>query len=413
MLTRNRPLDAAALVLAVVSLLAPQLAAAQDVPEPSPRFARYMPLYPGQYGDLAVQRDTRDSSFDAAGNERDSAVPTLPGQTKFPRTDVVAGLTWHLPLFEDYDIPFISSTTHLLRVQLRYADTRTEGPLAAFIADDSDDASTNADDLRNEGSGIGDVTVEGGSFLYGADNWRTRQGSPLAVLFKAGLRINFGSYDRDAPTSAGTNTPEFHAVLGVHAQPWKGSFVDVGVGRRAYLKNQDPAFGGLAPTQQGDDTWFDVSLAQQLGRRFFLTAFYYDRSGDSNQYTPVLFAPNPPEPPPNSDNFPSTGIYSDGGTELQTMGLALDVFAGQRWQLGLQWTHPTAGRSGQFDLPYTNRTPPGCTVGATGCMTSDGETVFVDAYGPARVFATDRFTVSARFQFGEGDTFTCVGCERR
>lgn len=412
MLTLNRLLEPAALAVAAVAMLAASQAAAQDVPEPSPRFARYMPLYPGQYGDFAVQRDSRSRTFDASGTERDTGVPTLAGETGFSRTDVVAGLTWHLPLFEDYDIPFISSTQHLLRVQLRYARTETDGPLAAFIADDSDDADTNADDLRNNGSGIGDVTVEGGSFLYGAGNWRTRERSPLAVLFKAGLRLNFGNYDRDAPTSAGTNTPAFHAVLGVHAQPWTGGFLDVGIGRRAYLKNQDPAFGGLAPTQQGDDTWFDVTLAQQFGGRFFATAFYFDRSGDPNQYTPVLFAPNPPEPPPNSDNFPTPGIYHDRGTELQTVGLALDFFASQRWQLGLQWTHPTGGRSGQFNLPYTNRTPPGCTPGATGCMTSDGETVFIDAYGPARVFATDRFTLSARFQFGEGDTFTCVGCKQ-
>lgn len=398
--------------LALAALLAWALpASAQDVPEPGLAFARYMPLYPGQYGDVQVLRSSNDRVFDARGQEQDTAVPTLDGQTRFPRTDVVAGLTWHLPLFEDYGIPFISSTQHLLRVQLRYASTATEGPLAAFIADDSDDASTDADDLRNDGSGIGDVTVEAGSFLYGAGDWRTRERSPLAVLLKAGLRINFGNYDRDAPTSAGTNTPAFHALLGVHWQPWRGAFVDAGLGYREFFKNQDPAFGALAPAQQGDDTWVDLSLAQQLGSRAFVSVSYLARDGDPNRYDQVRFAPNPPEPPPNSDNYPTPGSYHDTGTELRRLGVAIDVFAGQRWQLGLRWEHPLSGRSGQFDLPYTNRTPEGCTPGATGCMTSEGETVFVDAYGPARVFASDRWALTARFQFGEGDTFTCVGCE--
>ena len=407
---RPKRLATGALCLAALVLMGAPLHA-QDVPEPGPAFARYMPLYPGQYGDVQMLRSANDRSFDTQGQERDTATPTLAGQTRVSRTDLIAGLTWHLPLFEDYDIPFISRTQHLLRVQLRYANTGTDGPLAAFIADDSDDASTDADDLRSDGSGIGDVTVEAGSFLYGAGDWRSRERTPLAVLLKAGLRVNVGNYDRDAPTSAGTNTPAFHAVLGVHWQPWPGGFVDAGLGYREYFKNQDPAFGALAPSQQGDDTWLDLSVAQQLGRRAFLTLSYLDRDGDPNRYDQVRFAPNPPEPPPNSDNFPTPGRYADNGTALRRLGLSLDLFASQRWQLGLRWEHPLSGRSGGFALPYTNRTPEGCTPGATGCMTSEGETVFVDGYGPARVFASDRWALTARFQFGEGDTFTCVGCE--
>ena len=73
---------------------------------------------------------------------------------------------------------------------------------------------------------------------------------------------------------------------------------------------------------------------------------------------------------------------------------------------------PLSGASGAFALPYTDRSPAGCTPGSLGCITTEGDTVQVDGYGHARVFASDRWMVSATYHFGEGDTFTCVGCEQ-
>lgn len=400
--------------LAGLALLASGPLAAQDVPNPAPEFGRYLPLYPGQYLDVQVIRDPRDELFAADGRRIDTASPAVtdrPGNTEMPRTDLIATLTWHFPFFEDYQIPFISSRTWLASVRIGYADMDTTGGLNAFINDDSDDEGTDADDLRNNGAGVRDLEFTFGTFLLGSENWRTRERTDFALRTTIGMRWNTGQYDRDAPTSAGSNAIAFDLGLAAHWQPLTRTFVDAGARLREYIKNQDPAFGALAPTQQGDDLFLDVSLAHLFPNGLAVTAFGTHRDGDPNAYTNVRFAPNPPEPGTGGDNYPTPGTYFDDGTELTTVGLGLTWFATQDLTLGLHWTHPTSGRSGEFTLPYTDRQPAGCTPGSVGCTTTEGETIVTDGYGPGRVFASDRFALSLTYHFGEGDTFTCVGCE--
>ncbi len=378
----------------------------------APQFGRYMPLYPGQYLDLSYETDEGDRAFDANGRERDSAVQSWPDPTAWPRDSLNAALTWHFPWFESYGAPFISSRTWMARISLRHARTSTRGGLTAFINDTSDDASTDADDLRNNGSGIGDMSFEFGTYLFGSptETWRVRDRSPLALLALLGFTANFGAYDRDAPVSAGSNSPSAHAQMGLHWQPWPGAFLDAGLKYTEYFKNQDPAFGALAPAQQGSDLDLDLSLGQRLLPGLYLNLFATAREGGANVYENPRFAPNPPSPPPGSDTYPTPGRYRDGGTALRTLGVSLSWFVTQRLRLSLDWTRPVAGESGAFELPYTIRTPEGCTAGATGCSTVDGERIITDGFGPARVLASDRLSLHLSFSFLERDTFNCRGC---
>lgn len=392
------------------------LGAAQAA-EPAPQFGRYMPLYPGLYLDAGYDLDEADSSYDRDGNRQDSAAPQAGGQTAFPERRLRADLTWHLPLFEGKGLPFFSSRTHLIRVSLNHASVRTDGRLAEFAADSSDDASTDADDLRNNGSGVGDLGFEFGSFLLGSPSsgWRTGERPPYALLATVGVRLPFGRYDRDAPVNAGSNTASAHWQLGGHWQPWNGALVDAGFSWRHYFDNEEPAFGALAPARQGSDRVLDLSLAQRLGRGWYASAYGLDRQGGRNRYVNPRFAPNPPSPGGvlgSADNFPTPGSYEDEGTALRETGLGLHWFATQRMLIGLQYSHPLSGKSGQFLLPYTNRSPAGCTPGGLGCVLTEGDTALVDGLGPARVFASDRWTLSLRYQFGQGDPYACAGCKR-
>jgi hypothetical protein len=390
---------------------------AASAAEPAPQFGRYMPLYPGLYLDAGYAWDDADRSFDQAGDEQDSAAPQAGGQTAFPERRLHASLTWHLPLFETAGLPFFSSRTHLLRLTLRQASVRTDGRLADFAADASDDADTEADDLRNNGSGVGDLSFEFGSFLLGSPNsaWRQGERSPYAVLATVGVRLPFGQYDRDAAVNAGSNTAAAQLQLGGHWQPWSGGLLDAGYTWRHYFDNEDPAFGALAPARQGSDQLIDLSLAQRLVSGLYASVYGLDRRGGKNRYVNPRFSPNPPPPAPvlgGSDNFPTPGSYQDEGTALREAGLGLHWFVGQRVLLGLQYSHPLSGESGQFLLPYTDRAPAGCTPGGLGCSLSEGETVRVDGLGAARVYASDRWTLSLRYQFGQGDAYACAGCKR-
>lgn len=389
---------------------------AASAAQATPTFGRHMPLYPGQYLNASFSSDDGDRAFAADGSERDTSVPSLAGRTQLPRDAVEMRLTWHFPLFETYELPFVSSRMWVAAASLRFADTQAEGALADFALDDSDDADTDADELRTGGSGVGDASLSLGTYLYGAPSsqWRTRERAPLAVLARLGLDFPVGDYHRDAPVSAGSNTPALWLELGLHAQPWNGAFIDAGLRLTEYYKNQDPAFGALAPSQQGDRWSWDLSLAQRLGGGVYLSVFASGFDNEANRYDNPRFAPNPPptDIPFNTDNYPTPGSYFDRGTELRSAGVGLSAFLTQRLLLGLHYSRPLSGRSGEFDLPYTNRTPAGCTPGSVGCLLRDGDSVRVDGLGPARSLASDRLTLTLQFNFLARDTFNCVGCEK-
>lgn len=397
--------------LAILAALLPLGAAAAELP-PAP--GRYMPLYPGLYGTAGYYQDDRDSVFDQSGARRDSASPSAGGQTAFPEKTAVAELLWHFPMFESQHLPFFSSRTHFARVRSSFTQTSTTGRLADFAADPSDDGNTEADRLENAGSGNGDLTLEFGSYLYGSgsDTWRTRASTPFAVLASASVNLPFGVYNRDAPVSSGSNTSWAQGRLGVHWQPWTGSLVDYGMAYREYFQNYDAAFGRTAPTDQGDDKLWDLSLAQRVLPGLYVGLFGTRRQGAPNLYENPRFAVNAPAASsPSNSTAPAPGGYYDGGTGLTVFGLSLDYFVTQRWLAAIHYSRPQSGRSGEFDLPYNEHSPAGCKDGATSCTTSDAGTVHVDGLGPARSYASDRLTVTLTYNFGLGDTFTCTGCE--
>jgi hypothetical protein len=372
--------------------------------EPLPAHGRYLPLYPGLYLDLGYAQDERDRAFDARGDERASALPNTGDGISFAERRIDATFTWTFPLFEGRDLPFLSSRLHTARVHLNYALSDTEGSLADFIADSDGD-------LRSDGSGIGDVGFEFGSFLWGGGDWRTRgQPAPSSALLLLGIRVPTGVYDHNAPINAGSNQWALQATLGSQYQPWSGARLEAGYRYRLHLRNHQPQFGGLAPVEQGDDQRLDMSLHQSIRGGWSAGLVFTVLRGANNVYEDPQFAPNAPAPPNGADNFPTPGQYRDDGIGLDLVGLVLEGFISQRLRARLAWLHPLAGQSGEFDLPFTNRRPAGCIPGALGCQLSAGDTVRIDGLGPARAYASDRLQLSLTWQFGQGDAYTCPGC---
>lgn len=382
--------------------------------EPAPLMGRYLPLYPGTYFTAGFLRDERDSSFDRNGNEVASAVPTAAGSTGFPESRYEATFAWYFPLFETRDYAFISDRLFTTRLGFGYANEDSEGGLVQFIATNPDGRPR----TRTGANGWRDVTLEFGSFLYGSDNWRTRANTPVSVLLLLGFTAPVGTYDRQAPVTPGSNHFTWHANLGAHWQPWRGGFLDAGAGWRGHETDDEPQFGGLAPKRQGDDLLLDASFAQKLWGGLYLTAFFTHRETQANTYRDIAYAPNAPDPPPaappavSSETFPTPGTYRDGGTFLRTAGVNLQYFLSQRWLLGLHWTHPLAGESGQFLLPFTDRTcTAGGSPGAVTCTDSAGETRLQDGQGAARSFASDSLMLTLIYSFPSKDLFPCPGCQ--
>ncbi|HUS24475.1 MAG TPA: transporter [Candidatus Binatia bacterium] len=400
---------------AAALLLHPQLSPAQEL---SPQFDRYRPLYPAMYFAGGYAQDERDRAFDQSGHEQASATPSW-GDTAFPERSEVAQFTWHFPLFESYGVPLVSTRTWMGRVTARYAQLQTTGFLADYVqAHGGSDPATEADDLTNSATGLGDTTFEFGSFFLGSENWRTRTATPYSALLLVGATVPTGIYQHEAPVTPGGNHLSFHAQLGGHWQPWRGGFVDAGVGYRVHLVNDEPQFGQLAPSKQGDDRFWDVSIAQRVVRGLYLEGFLTDRAGASNAYRNPTYAPNAPDAPPNTllttnRTYPTPGEYRDGGTALRTWGGSLQYFVTQRVLAGISYTLPLSGKSGEFDLPFSNRAcGTGGGPGAGSCTIGENGSAHEDGLGAARSYASRRLMLTLRFNFGQGDAFTCTGCER-
>lgn len=398
---------AAVVMLALAS--APALAA-----DPAPGFARYLPLYPGLYGTASFVADDRDAIYRQDGSKSGNAAPNAggSGRTAFPEKRTTADFTWYFPMWEADGIPFFSSRLHTARVSLQHGQARTEGRLAEFAADATDDSYTEADRLENNGSGIGDLTLEFGSVLYGSPDWRQGERTSLAVTALLGVTLPFGAYNRDAPVNVGDNSAGMHLTLGASWQPWTGGFLDAGVTQRVYTQNQDAAFGQLSPTERGDELAWDLSLAQRVVRGLYVGVFAERRRGDPNAYENPRFAPNAPPPPGDfTSNEPVPGLYHDGGTALARYGFTLNYFLAQNWLAGVAYVRPHSGRSGEFVLPFENHNPGGCTTGAPSCQVNPAGAVRVDGLGSARTFASPTLRFTLTYAFGQGDTFTCRGCE--
>jgi hypothetical protein len=384
-----------------VAILALALSASQ-APAAVPDLVPYRPLYPALYASAAFETDAGDESFDAAGQRRDTALPNLQGRGELPGDALDFRLGWTFPLFEQDALPFFSQRLHTARVNLHYADLESKGALGEFIDTRSG--------LQRAGGGTGDVTLEFGSWLSGSARWREGVTGPLSTLLLVGLNLPVGVYDREAPANAGSNHLSAHLKLGAHGSPWRGAFLDGGLGMRIHGRNEEPAFGALTPAERGDELLWDLHLAQRLRTGWYLVAGASGSEGEANTYRDPRFTTQPTAAAPGSDVAPVAGRYRDAGTDTRLARLGLHWFATQRLIAALHWTHPFDGQSGEFDLPLQQRSPAACTPGVLGCLTSSAGSVRQDGFGSARSLASDRIGLTLTWQFGQGDTFSCAGC---
>lgn len=372
---------------------------AQELPE----FAPYRPLYPGLYLDVGLAWDGGDAAFDSDGHRHGSALPSLDGDSRLPSTRATARFAWTFPLFEAEGWPFVSDRLHTARATFRWADLAAHGAVAHRDEFDAPEG--------GGGSGLGDTTFEFGTFLAGSGGWREGRVDRVSVLLLLGVTIPTGVYEHEAVANPGTNRPSEHVKVGAHVRPWHGAFADAGLGWRTSSTDEEPQFGGLAPSRTGDAVSWDAHLAQRIAPAWFVTLGAYGSRAAHNRYDRVTFVPDPPAALPASDVIAAPGHYRDGGTSSVVGTLALRWFFAPRFAATLQVDHPFAGESGEPSIALLNRTPAGCDPDALTCATSPAGEQRVDGLGPARSLASDRISLSLTWQFGQHDAFTCPGCD--
>ena len=357
-------------------------------------FTPYRPLYPAMYLDASFEVDPADESFDASGHRRSSALSGDTGRTRFPSQSLQVRLGWTFPLFEQDALPFFSNRLHLARLTVRYRNIESRGDIESFIDSRSG--------LQSAGGGLGDTTLEFGSFLSGSRNWREGRVGRVSTLLLFGLDLPTGIVDRGAPENAGSNHRSTHMRFGVHAMPWTGAWLDAGLGYRVHARNAEPAFGGLVPTQRGDDWLWDVQLAQRLRSGLHLALSVTASEGEANRYDDPRLFTGQQNALPITDTAPAPGAYFDRGVDARAATLALRWFARPRLALALSYTQPFSGRSGEFDLDLIERLPAGCVPGAVGCLSLPAGSTREDGLGEARSYASGRIGVSLTWQMGQG-----------
>lgn len=368
----------------------------------APELAPYRPLYPGLYADAQLQTDPRDEAFDATGTRRASALPLTAGRSELPEHRLEARLRWTFPLFEQEGYGFFSSRLHTARVTLRYADLRARGAIA--------DLPQSSALLNAPASGLGDTTLEIGSYLSGSAGWREGRTGALSTLLLLGLTVPTGEYDADAVANPGSHHASAHLKLGAHGALWRGAMLDGGIAYRVNGRDEEPQFGAQAPARAGNELLWDLHLAQRIAAGVHAVAGIEGQTQDPNRYeNPRLTRPQPGSLP-LTDRIALPGSYRDRGTDAIDASLGLRWFVSQRVVLGAHYTLALSGQSGEFQVDLVDRLPAGCNTAAPTCLQIPAGTTRLDGLGSARRYASDRIGLSLTYQFGLGDPYPCPGC---
>jgi len=356
-------------------------------------FGRYLAKYPAMYSTSAFSADPRDSIYDASGRSRDGVAPTYGADSAFPQKRFDLQFEWFFPFFETEAIPLISDRTWTARADLGYSHLSADGGIADYARSHG---------LKESQSGITDIALHFGPVLYGSDNWRERADVPLSILLLADFTIPIGRRHPDAAVNAGTNTFSYGATLGGYWRPIKGLFLDAGAHWRAFAKNDEPAFEGQEPSKQGSQLSFDATLAAKLWGPIYASGSYLDVRGEVNEYSGARASAHPPSAGLLMETFPDARNAKDDGIRDRRADAALHWFVLQRLRLSLHYVMPVGGRSGEFDLPYQQQLLD-CVALPTGCTPTPNGSDHVDGLGPARVYASNYFLLSATWNFSQGD----------
>ena len=370
------------------------LQAAASAP-PDLDMGRYLTKYPALYSTLTLSSQDGDEIFDAQGGKQATAAPTYGAGNAFGERRAQMQLEWHFPWFETEQLPFISSRLWTARARLGYAQLDTRGPIAAVPGGSGGQVETN-------NGGLTDIELEFGPVLVGSRDWRTRTDTPLSVILLGQALIPAGQRNSDAPHNVGlANAFGYGARLGAHWRPLRGFLIDAGAGWRGYTANEEPAFGAQEPAKRGDEFHYDLSLNLRLFNGLYAGASWWSLEGDANTYEKVRFASNPPTAGLGMETMPDPAPLQDGGTAMRTLGVSLRWFVTPRFSAALHVLQPRSGRSGEFELPYTQQAT-GCAA-TLSCNPQGNGSARVDGLGAARRDASRSLMLSLAWNYGQGD----------
>jgi hypothetical protein len=323
----------------------------------TPHLAEYSRLPRGQYTEGTFIYTAIDEVYDRNGDKQPLGSGAIRGGEEVQASLFLLKYLWIGNVFRDSDVWYLNEHDQFFRVIGTLQHQQATG--------EATDLSRRFG-LRSGNSGFGDLFVLGG--IYGdVHRWGPLQWNGL---FATTVKIPVGDYDERSLLNPGTNYWTVAPQLALH-QNWFGRlFVDGTISRQFNGDNDDPAYGGLVPSDPADVETAEVNFTWKFSERWFADlGVSYRSSTRPNRFenpsvnladqptTPDTGCANlgiPPAQCPGALFFlaPQPGVYEDRGTRGVLGTLGFYYIYRTSAVLNARVAVPLSGKGSQFDLPF-------------------------------------------------------------
>lgn len=343
----------------------------------TPHLSEYARLPPGQYSEFTLITTEIEEVYDRNGNEVHVGAPFIPPGDSVDATLLTFKSLWVGNLFRDSGIALLRDRPQFCRIigTLGHQQATGNAVKRGLTAGQSSGA-----------SGLGDLFGLCG--IYGLEH---RYG-PLKFngLFGTTVKAPIGRYDTNSLLNTGTHYWSAIPQLAFHAELFGRLQFDGTFAWQFNGDNDDPAFGGLTPTDPADVRNLEVNLAWKFNEHWFADLGWSHReSVGPNRYekftlnlrdqplppttactsTQALLGFSIPDAICNSLDFfylePRPGPYQDRGIEGTLLTAGVYYIYRTSTVLNLRVAQPISGRGGQIDVVYDVYATPPDAPGAT------------------------------------------------
>lgn len=323
----------------------------------TPRLSEYARMAPGVYDEFSLSYSRLDEAYDASGRKIDLGAPFAGDNNSVDVGLLTYKALWIGRPFRDWNLPVLSAREQFCRLVTTLGWQQGRGDIAAR---------GRSFGLTSGSSGLGDVYGLCGS--YGLEHrWGALR---FNGLFSTAIKFPLGRYDREALLNQGTHYWSTIPQLALHAQ-WGGRLIlDATLAWQFNGDNDEPAYGGLTPTQPADVRNAEMNLAWKFSERWFADlGFSWRESVGGNRYEGVDMRTTEPVQADDACRVlnlapqlcsatrvfllqSQPGRYVDEGVEASLLTFGLNYVYRSSTTVSLRLLLPVDGRGGQIDVPF-------------------------------------------------------------
>lgn len=323
----------------------------------TPHVSEYARLAPGPYDEFSLIYTRIEDVYDRDGRKTTLGAPFIPPGEHVDVMQLTLKWLWVGNVFRDSGVGFLDEHDQFCRAI---------GVLGWQQASGAAVERSRIFGLNSGSAGLGDLFGLCG--VYGRDH---RLG-PLKFNGLGSTMVKFpiGRYEQDSLLNTGTNYWTFAPQLALHAELYGRLYFDGTLAYQINGSNDEPAYGGLAPSDPADVRNAEINLAWKFTEHWFADlGFSFRESAGANRYDKVDIANVEPLPAEDACRTlaldpgacaatslfflkAQPGKYRDHGIEGSIVTTGLYYVYRSSSVLSLRALLPVDGRGGQVDVPF-------------------------------------------------------------